>query len=305
MFAFRDGIISSVCLDGGVCFNKTGAYAIILKGEEETIKTPSSPGFVYKPDRLDRGRYRLTSGDFYSRSPIRVLRSHTLHSPWAPNAGLRYDGLYRVTGWSCVSSKSPDAGGHSDKKLRVEYHIQFEREDEVPFHECLRHPCAEELDDYEAYRQVCKSRREPAVREESTHTPSHLVPTSKARAKLGFAAVVKHAVEESHGVLFDCDTISDEPPLGEALDGVETTRAATTGLTSHLAVFTLPVALPGHLRPPTAARPSPNRRNFDGSADDSGPSTPHKATPPAGVKESDSSRSARTWRDMFKSMKLL
>jgi hypothetical protein len=92
MFAFRDGIIDEKCTDGGICWNENGAYAIVMK-ESDEIGDDAPLNFTYKCSEHDRGKYRLTSTDFRSRYPVRVLRSHTLCSLWAPRVGLRYDGL--------------------------------------------------------------------------------------------------------------------------------------------------------------------------------------------------------------------
>jgi hypothetical protein len=92
LFAFRDGIISSKCTDGGIVFTQNGAYALVMRGDDET-NAPSPDKFTYRCRVSDAGRFRLTSGDFRSRYPVRVLRDHRLASLWAPRAGIRYDGL--------------------------------------------------------------------------------------------------------------------------------------------------------------------------------------------------------------------
>lgn len=92
MFAFHAGIISLDCTDGGICADKKGAYAVVMRGTDEvTTETPDK--FKYRCNSGDPGRFRMTAADFSCRYPIRVLRSHTLHSLWAPKSGLRYEGL--------------------------------------------------------------------------------------------------------------------------------------------------------------------------------------------------------------------
>lgn len=92
LFAFREGIINGSEAEGGVVFDAAGAYAVVMTGaSEEPSTTPNS--FVYRARKNDKGRYRLTAGSPESRNPVRILRSHTLRSFWAPKAGLRYDGL--------------------------------------------------------------------------------------------------------------------------------------------------------------------------------------------------------------------
>lgn len=92
MFAFRDGIIDISSINGGTCFDRKGAYAIVLRDDAELESTsPNEFTFNCKPE--DKGKYRLTSTSFKSTAVIRVLRSHALSSLWAPRVGIRYDGL--------------------------------------------------------------------------------------------------------------------------------------------------------------------------------------------------------------------
>ena len=92
LFAYRDGIIDNSSSDGGITSDSTGAYAIAMtEGDEVAGSDPEL--FQYHARDRDPGRYRLTGGTPDSRQPVRILRSHTLHSFWKPNAGLRYDGL--------------------------------------------------------------------------------------------------------------------------------------------------------------------------------------------------------------------
>lgn len=92
LFAFRDGIIDSAEAEGGIIADADGAYAILMTSDEE-VNAPSPDKFTYCAKNHDRGRYRLTAATRESRQPIRVLRSHSLHSFWSPKAGVRYDGL--------------------------------------------------------------------------------------------------------------------------------------------------------------------------------------------------------------------
>lgn len=91
LFAFRDGIVDSASADGVVA-DSGGAYAVLMAGDEE-VAGQNADSFVFRARLNDKSRYRLTSGTPESRSPVRILRSHTLRSFYAPKAGLRYDGL--------------------------------------------------------------------------------------------------------------------------------------------------------------------------------------------------------------------
>lgn len=93
LFAFRDGIINSACTEGGIVFSEGGAFAVVLRGDDEG-DAPHPSRFTYRTRLGDRGRFQLTSADWKSRCAIRVLRDHRLASIWAPKTGIRYDGLF-------------------------------------------------------------------------------------------------------------------------------------------------------------------------------------------------------------------
>lgn len=92
MYAFRDGILDSGSASTSIVYDKKAAYGLVLSHEDE-LNSPDPSRFTYRSSPHDIGRYRLTAATTASRHPIRVLRSHTLRSLWAPRAGLRYDGL--------------------------------------------------------------------------------------------------------------------------------------------------------------------------------------------------------------------
>jgi hypothetical protein len=77
---------------GGVVADSKGAYAVLLTGGDE-ISSPTPDRIVYRARDGDKGKYRLTAATIDSRHPIRILRSHALHSFWSPRAGVRYEGL--------------------------------------------------------------------------------------------------------------------------------------------------------------------------------------------------------------------
>lgn len=78
--------------NGGVVADSKGAYAVLLSGSDE-ISSPTPDRIVYRTREGDKGRYRLTAATIDSRHPVRILRSHALHSFWSPRAGIRYEGL--------------------------------------------------------------------------------------------------------------------------------------------------------------------------------------------------------------------
>lgn len=129
----------------GIVNDNHGAYAILMSGDDEIISSTPEV-FTYRSHTKDKGRYRLTSATRESKHPVRIVRSHSLRSPWSPRAGIRYDGLYKITGWSI----------HQDKpKQTVVYHISFERlKSEPDIAAVLERPTAEEVEDYREYKRM-------------------------------------------------------------------------------------------------------------------------------------------------------
>jgi hypothetical protein len=206
LFAMHSGIIDSRCLDGGVCYDQNGSYAVVLtKDSEERGEAPHR--FTYRCDENDRGRFRLTSGDFRTRYPVRVLRCGNLKSIWSPRVGVRYEGLYRVDGWivhcvdeagrpyiSAKGTKEADYIGttpvspmtsSSDgqdretpnvgmgMKLQICVHLVRDSSKTVPMEEVMRHPLAAELDDYQEFRRLKKLYR--IRKQQQNNTQSMLV----------------------------------------------------------------------------------------------------------------------------------
>jgi len=92
VFAFRDGIIDKKSMAGRVCHNNRSAFALVLKDGEEDVSTDDPNSFIYKTTQ-NRGFFYLTYPKSVDRNHgIRIFRTHTLSSLWAPVAGFRYDG---------------------------------------------------------------------------------------------------------------------------------------------------------------------------------------------------------------------
>lgn len=169
LFAFKDGIIDYAEPSGGIIADANGAYAILMTKDEE-VNGPSFDSFTYRARDNDRGRYRLTSATRESRQPIRVLRSHSLRSFWSPKAGVRYDGLHVVTGWSIV--KTP-------KSKAMVYEITFKRLPSKPSQDViLRRPFSDEFEDYKEYkliREAVRTQQEEAARARQITSPPLII----------------------------------------------------------------------------------------------------------------------------------
>ena len=92
-FAFHAGIISSPSPYGGITADADGAYALTLTSVDHIESKWPPEDFSYRPRKDDPGRFRLLNSILPVKTPIRVLRSHTLHSLYSPLAGIRYEGL--------------------------------------------------------------------------------------------------------------------------------------------------------------------------------------------------------------------
>ncbi|KAK7535064.1 uncharacterized protein J3D65DRAFT_604485 [Phyllosticta citribraziliensis] len=176
MFAFHAGIIDLQSTGGGICADKNGAYAVVMAGSDE-IHSESPEKFKYRCRPGDPGRFRITSVvDFRSRNRIRVLRSHTLASLWSPSCGIRYDGIHKVTGWTVKPVDPSSNQGHG-----IAWEITLERVEEQDgqesFEETLKHPNAEETDDYMEYKRMRRGVRDQVHTELSQAvTPTQPVP---------------------------------------------------------------------------------------------------------------------------------
>lgn len=92
LFACHAGIIDVDTVDGGICHDKHGAYAILVVQGDET-ESPTESTLTYRCGTECRGKFRLTAATPKSREPIRLLRSHSVNSRWGPKAGVRYEGM--------------------------------------------------------------------------------------------------------------------------------------------------------------------------------------------------------------------
>ncbi|MCJ1378322.1 hypothetical protein MMC17_001419 [Xylographa soralifera] len=143
--AYRDGIIHGST--NGITADVEGAYAIFMTDNEE-VKTSEENIFRYWASPKDPGCLQLMK-NVHSRKLVRVLRSWRLYSSLAPKAGLRYDGLYRVSGYGVkliVNILGED---------EWQYTFVLERyRDQAGLDRALCHPTADEMDDWRDYKQT-------------------------------------------------------------------------------------------------------------------------------------------------------
>ncbi|OQN97653.1 hypothetical protein B0A48_16517 [Cryoendolithus antarcticus] len=174
LFALKAGIIDSADPKGGIVADAKGAYAVLMSGEDE-IRGETAEEFTYRAREGDKGRYRLTAATVDSRQPVRILRSHNLRSFFSPVAGVRYEGLFRVTSWAVV---------HTKGTKQTNYDITFKRlPNEAAMDVVLSRPWAEEMDDYRLYKRMRRDARRQAAAEAAKRPD--LVVSSDGTAEIG------------------------------------------------------------------------------------------------------------------------
>ncbi|KAJ4373134.1 hypothetical protein N0V83_003425 [Neocucurbitaria cava] len=178
MFAYHAGIIGLESVEGGITFDQEGAYAIVLK-ERREVEGILEDRFTYRCPLNDKGKFKLTSATQRSREPIRVLRSHSVNGIWGPKAGIRYEGLFSVKGWSIRTAKTTSTTGEW-KVGDIFFEIRIERNDDTPVEELMVHPTATEVDDYSEYKRLRR-----VYREQKRNGPE---PTSSIKQDLQLAA---------------------------------------------------------------------------------------------------------------------
>ncbi|CAI6336518.1 unnamed protein product [Periconia digitata] len=159
LFAWHAGIMDFDTIEGGVCYDKDNAYALFLKDSGE-LEAPTETHFTYRCEHVDGGTFRLTAATARTRNPIRVLRSHILNSIWGPKAGVRYEGLYHVIGWSIHKKKAIDNAQQENLSKNLLYDIHFERVDSTPMEEVLRVPTSFQVDEFSEYKRLRTTHRE-------------------------------------------------------------------------------------------------------------------------------------------------
>ncbi|KAI4225381.1 MAG: hypothetical protein L6R36_003961 [Xanthoria steineri] len=144
--ACKDGIVDN--LHYRITTDNRVAYAITMtQGKESNVSTDGRSS--YTPYANDPGAVKLMAtigGE--QRSTVRVLRSWRLRSSLAPVAGLRYDGLYRVTGYGVKLMPGSD---DSQDTWRYTFHLEREKGQES-MEKVLGIPMPDQLDDWEDYR---------------------------------------------------------------------------------------------------------------------------------------------------------
>ncbi|MCJ1387372.1 hypothetical protein MMC18_000215 [Xylographa bjoerkii] len=159
--AYRDGIIHGST--NGITADVEGAYAIFMTDNEE-VEIGEENMFRYWASHKESGCLQLIK-NVHSRGLVRVLRGWRLCSRLAPKAGLRYDGLYHVSGYGVkltVNIVGEDEWQYSFVLKRYR--------DQAGLDKALCHPTADEMDDWKDYKQTRDSISDD---NEGVQSPTH------------------------------------------------------------------------------------------------------------------------------------
>lgn len=169
VFAFHDGIIDNPGVEGGISSNGKQAFAVVLSGRD-VMRTIDRKSFVYRIKTGDPGGMSLVNAILPPKKAVRVLRYSTSNCELAPVKGIRYDGLYHVAGYTLHTIQN-----------RIRFDVTLQRVEmeprQTPMSEVVRHPLAEELDDYDAFEAITKSLKSYSERScpiQETKVPYHV-----------------------------------------------------------------------------------------------------------------------------------
>lgn len=118
--ALRDGAHGSS--QGGISGHSgDGAYSVIMSGGHDYEDEDYGEEVLYCGTDSDNGavtdftRLMLES---VNNQPVRLIRSHNLASPFAPELGFRYDGLYDVVSYENLDSSTSLRQRHRFRLVR-------------------------------------------------------------------------------------------------------------------------------------------------------------------------------------------
>ncbi|KAK4501722.1 hypothetical protein PRZ48_007531 [Zasmidium cellare] len=146
----------------GITIGPVGAYSIIVAGHYEDLDRDDGEVIFYSGsgshENTDPGRVptptdgtRSLHSSIDTGNPVRVLRSYSGASRFAPTKGLRYDGLYRVVS---VSTPKNLKGG-----LYERFRLERLEEDQISLQQCRVRPNGRDLMDYDRIEHGYPSRR--------------------------------------------------------------------------------------------------------------------------------------------------
>ncbi|KAI9726331.1 MAG: hypothetical protein M1828_001605 [Chrysothrix sp. TS-e1954] len=268
IFAYHAGIISYTSAGIGITADEESAYAVLMTEQDEVVGGRFDR-LQYQVKEDDPNCHRLRGCILPMKTPVRVLRSHTLNSEWRPSAGVRYDGLqvdpgfvqYLVIGWSAWLE------GH--KKWVFQFELEREK-GQASRAEILSRPTSEEIDDYLKYRRTRSAYEQEKV--DVSYAEAEILPTlelsedanilpiADALDTLVAADMCSSVDSEEISIASDdkitVDEMREDPTL--LPDITDERQTGTVGLSSQLHPYP-PIALRKPARPPS--RPQTSRHS--------------------------------------------
>ncbi|KAL8967792.1 MAG: hypothetical protein Q9183_002760 [Haloplaca sp. 2 TL-2023] len=190
--ACRDGIVNNPYYH--ITADEDVAYAIAMTQMMES-NCSKHESCSYTAQAGDPGIFKLMATiNGEQRKVIRVLRSWKLHSPLAPSAGLRYDGLYRVMGYGVKSSYKMEATSYD---WHYTFHLKREPGQEG-MQKSLAVPSADQLDDWQDYIGG------------PTYSPEEMLVEEMDEGMAQLDEKISYQMEERHGSI-DSGYFSPDP----------------------------------------------------------------------------------------------
>ncbi|KAK3985529.1 hypothetical protein QBC44DRAFT_155989 [Cladorrhinum sp. PSN332] len=148
--AHRDRIVNSVSDKKATITPHKGCTIPLLVGREEVLHPYKTTYTLYsQPQSLFCSQLLSQSG-----KDVRILRGHELHSILAPEAGIRYDGMWKLSGLKMKLSKDPV--NHWDESLDI-HQLEFTLErvnKQKPMSEVVKIPTPSQMDDWLLYQMI-------------------------------------------------------------------------------------------------------------------------------------------------------
>ena len=156
--ALRDGGHGSS--QGGITGNPTsGAYSVIMasgvdpSGQPYPNEDRGSEVLYCGTDNKDKDQNQPSAEtaslltNHHTKQPVRLFRSHNLSSPFAPELGFRYDGLYDVESYEDMDPPDNKRRRHRFKLVRRS------GQDPIRSEGAAKRPTKQEVDEYEKDRK--------------------------------------------------------------------------------------------------------------------------------------------------------
>ncbi|KAK4230822.1 hypothetical protein QBC38DRAFT_9105 [Podospora fimiseda] len=148
--AHRDSIVNSVIENKATITPYKACTIPLLTGRENVIHVHKTVYTLYSQPRTPLFWQLLSQVG----NEVRILRGHELRSSLAPEAGIRYDGVWKLSGLKTSLTKDP--ADPTNEKLDIhQLELTLERKsDQKHMAEVIKIPTPSQMDDWQLYQQI-------------------------------------------------------------------------------------------------------------------------------------------------------